>query len=43
MSSQAVSSESAVAAAEKWFIRHGLPYFVDSERAEVRRGSVRGD
>ena len=38
MSSQAVSSESTVAAAEKWFIRHGLPYFVDSERAEVRQG-----
>jgi len=24
--------------AEQWFIRHGLPYFVDGERAAARRG-----
>jgi hypothetical protein len=31
-----------VAAAEQWFIRHGLPYFVDSERetSYVLGGSV---
>jgi hypothetical protein len=28
----------AIAAAEAWFLRHGLPYFVDDERAAVRRG-----
>ncbi len=27
-----------VAATEKWFIRHGLPYFVDSERRVAARG-----
>ena len=27
-----------VAAAEQWFVRHGLPYFVDSEREAVRAG-----
>lgn len=27
----------AVAAAEAWFLRHGLPYFVDDIRAQVRR------
>lgn len=26
-----------LALAEQWFIRHGLPYFVDDERAAVRR------
>lgn len=25
-----------VAAAERWFVRHGLPYFVDTERKAVR-------
>ncbi|NUS50139.1 MAG: hypothetical protein HOQ22_03735 [Nocardioidaceae bacterium] len=28
--------------AERWFVRHGLPYFVDDERATVRRGLERG-
>ena len=28
--------------AEKWFIRHGLPYFVESERQIVHRGLRRG-
>jgi len=32
------TADATVAAAEKWFIHHGLPYFVDSERAAVRRG-----
>lgn len=27
-----------IAATEKWFVRHGLPYFVDDERRVVRRG-----
>lgn len=27
----------AVADAEQWFVRHGLPYFVDSERSAARR------
>lgn len=27
----------AVAAAEAWFLRHGLPYFVDDIRAQVRQ------
>lgn len=30
--------EETVAAAELWFVRHGLPYFVDSEREAARRG-----
>lgn len=25
-------------AAERWFVRHGLPYFVDSERERARHG-----
>ncbi|MFZ5849059.1 MAG: hypothetical protein ACOYX5_16950 [Actinomycetota bacterium] len=29
---------STVEAAERWFVRHGLPYFVDSEREAARRG-----
>lgn len=28
-------------AAEQWFVSHGLPYFVDDVRAEVRRGLAR--
>ena len=28
-------------AAEEWFVAHGLPYFVDDLRAEVRRGLER--
>lgn len=28
----------AVAAAERWFVRHGLPYFVNGESRAVRRG-----
>jgi len=28
----------AVAAAERWFLQHGLPYFVQSEREAARRG-----
>ena len=31
-----------VEAAETWFVFHGLPYFVDDVRAEVRRGLARG-
>ncbi len=27
-----------VAAAERWFVDHGLPYFVDDQRAAVARG-----
>ena len=27
-----------VAAAERWFVQHGLPYFVDSEREAARAG-----
>ena len=30
--------EPTVEAAEQWFIRHGLPYFVDSEREAARAG-----
>lgn len=30
--------EATLAAAEKWFLQHGLPYFVDSEREAVRQG-----
>ncbi len=30
--------EATVEAAELWFVRHGLPYFVDSEREAARRG-----
>lgn len=30
-------TDSTVEEAEHWFVRHGLPYFVDSERAAVRR------
>ncbi|TWH01606.1 hypothetical protein L615_001700000110 [Nocardioides sp. J9] len=29
---------SAVRAAERWFVDHGLPYFVDDQRAAVARG-----
>jgi hypothetical protein len=31
----------AVRGAEQWFLRHGLPYFVDSERRSVRAGLSR--
>lgn len=31
-------SRSDVAAAERWFVDHGLPYFVDDYRAAVARG-----
>lgn len=31
-------SHDDVAAAEKWFVDHGLPYFVDDHRAAVARG-----
>ncbi|GAA1921056.1 hypothetical protein [Nocardioides hwasunensis] len=30
-----------LAAAEQWFVGHGLPYFVDDIRAEVHRGLTR--
>ncbi len=33
-----VEREQARRDAEQWFVRHGLPYFVDAERAVVRRG-----
>jgi len=31
-------STDAIAETEAWFLRHGLPYFVESERRKVRRG-----
>jgi hypothetical protein len=38
-----VSADGAeLAAAEGWFVRHGLPYFVAAEREAVRRGLGRG-
>jgi hypothetical protein len=36
-----VEREQALHGAEQWFLRHGLPYFVQSERAVVRRGLSR--
>jgi hypothetical protein len=33
-----VDREDSLREAERWFVRHGLPYFVDSERTVVRRG-----
>ncbi len=33
-----VEREEALREAEQWFVRHGLPYFVESERRTVRRG-----
>ena len=33
--------EQALRDAEAWFLRHGLPYFVESEREHVRRGLSR--
>jgi hypothetical protein len=38
VSDQQATVDQTLAAAEKWFIHHGLPYFVDSERAAVRQG-----
>ncbi len=35
------SREQTVREAERWFLRHGLPYFVESERQQVRRGLSR--
>ena len=32
------TTDSTVEAAERWFVRHGLPYFVDSEREAARAG-----
>ena len=29
------ASPQTIEAAERWFVRHGLPYFVDSEREEA--------
>jgi hypothetical protein len=38
-----VSAETSdLDAAERWFVAHGLPYFVDDIRAAVRRGLGRG-
>ena len=34
-------SAEAIAEAEAWFIRHGLPYFVESERQVAQRGLSR--
>ena len=31
----------AIRGAEEWFLRHGLPYFVESERMVVKRGLSR--
>ena len=36
------STAEPVAAAEAWFLRHGLPYFVDDIRAEVAQRLSRG-
>lgn len=36
------SSAQVLAAAEAWFLKHGLPYFVESERQAVQRGLGRG-
>lgn len=33
-----MDNDRTVTAAEAWFVRHGLPYFVDSERESARRG-----
>ncbi|HLN78722.1 MAG TPA: hypothetical protein VK204_16885 [Nocardioidaceae bacterium] len=38
MTAGATSAEPTIVAAEAWFHRHGLPYFVDDERAAVRQG-----
>jgi hypothetical protein len=38
VSGPAVSPEATIGAAETWFVRHGLPYFVDSEREAARAG-----
>jgi hypothetical protein len=37
-----VARQEALRDAEQWFLRHGLPYFVDSERQIVRVGLSRG-
>ena len=39
--SVASGRDRAVHDAEQWFLRHGLPYFVESERQVVRRGLSR--
>ncbi len=36
-----VERDQALRDAELWFLRHGLPYFVRSERAIVHRGLSR--
>jgi hypothetical protein len=36
-----VDRDQALRDAEQWFVRHGLPYFVQSERAIVERGLSR--
>lgn len=36
--SAALDTDQTVAAAETWFVRHGLPYFVDSERQAAHEG-----
>jgi hypothetical protein len=36
-----VHRDLALGEAERWFRQHGLPYFVDAERAVVRRGLTR--
>jgi hypothetical protein len=36
-----VARQEALRDAEQWFLRHGLPYFVDSERQIVRAGLSR--
>lgn len=34
----AADRDATIRAAEEWFVRHGLPYFVDSEREAARKG-----
>ena len=36
-----VADDAAARDAEAWFVRHGLPYFVDDQRDAVRRGLTR--
>ena len=37
-----VERQEARTGAEQWFVRHGLPYFVEAERQIVQRGLQRG-
>ena len=41
MSVPTEARQQAIRDAEEWFLRHGLPYFVESERMVVKRGLSR--